>query len=320
MSPVVLVTGAAGFVGAAVCAELAAAGFAVRKAVRVVPAGTNDGSVAVGDIGAGTDWRAALHGIGSVVHLAARTHVLRESARDPLAAYRATNVAGTRALAAQAAAAGVRRVVFVSSIKVNGERTAGRPFTEADAALPEDAYGRSKWEAERALAEVAAATRIETIVLRPPLVYGPGVKANFLRLMALVARGVPLPFASIANRRSLLYVGTLAHAIATALAAPGAAGRTFLVSDGEDLSTPDLVRALARALGVPAQLLPFPPALLRLAAAALGRRAEIERLAGALEVDAGAIRRELGWRPPRSVAQGLSATARWFMGSGSAGC
>jgi len=268
-------------------------------------------AVAVGDIGPATDWRAALEGARCVVHLAARTHVMSESAADPLAEYRRANVAATVRLAREAAAAGARRLVFMSSIKVNGESTQ-RPYTEADPPRPEDAYGVSKWETEQALAGVAAATGLEVVVLRPPLVYGPGVKGNFLRLMRLVARGVPLPLASVANRRSLIYVGNLADAVVAAIDAPGAAGRTLLAADAEDLSTPDLVRAIARSLGTRARLLPCPPALLNLGAALAGRRAVAARLTGSLQVDASALRRELGWRPRATLAQGLEQTARWF--------
>jgi nucleoside-diphosphate-sugar epimerase len=279
--------------------------------VRAHAPGAGD-SIAVGDIGPTTDWRAALQGVQCVVHLAARTHVLHESAADPLAEYRRANVEATERLARQAAAAGVRRLVFMSSIKVNGEATHGRPYTETDPPRPEDAYGTSKWETERALARVATESGLEVVVLRPPLVYGPGVKGNFLRLMRLVASGTPLPFASIANRRSLVYVGNLADAVVAAADVPGAAGRTYLVADGEGVSTPDLVRAIATALGARARLLPCPPALLELGAALAGRRAEIARLTGSLQVDASAAARELGWRPRVDLERGLAATARWY--------
>jgi nucleoside-diphosphate-sugar epimerase len=268
-------------------------------------------AVAVGDIGPDTDRRAARAGVRCVVHLAARAHVMSESASDPLAEYRRANVEATLRLARQAAAAGVRRLVFMSSIKVNGEASE-RPYTEADAPRPEDAYGISKWETEQALAALAAATGLEVVVLRPPLVYGPGVKGNFLRLMRLVARGTPLPLASIANRRSLVYVGNLADAVIAALDAPHAAGRTYLAADGEDVSTPGLIRAIADALGTRARLLPCPATLLTLGAALTGRRAEAERLTGSLQVDATRLTRELGWRPRTTLAQGLAETAAWY--------
>jgi nucleoside-diphosphate-sugar epimerase len=306
----VLVTGATGFIGRVLCNALAAAGRPLRRAVRASDPGLPD-AVAVGDIGPATDWRAALAGARCVVHLAARAHVMSESAADPLAEYRRANVEATSRLARQAADAGVRRLVFMSSIKVNGE-SSERPYTEGDAPRPEDAYGVSKWETEQALAAIAAATGLEIVVLRPPLVYGPGVKGNFLRLMRLVERGMPLPLGSIANRRSLIHVGNLADAVLAALDAPGAAGRTYLAADGEDVSTPALVRAIAQALGTRARLLPCPAALLNFGAALAGRRAQAERLTGSLQVDATLLTRELGWRPRVTLAQGLAETARWF--------
>jgi nucleoside-diphosphate-sugar epimerase len=270
------------------------------------------GAVVVGDIGPATDWGPALAGVRSVVHLAARTHVLSETSADPLGEYRRINVGGSESLARQAAAVGVRRFVFLSSVKVNGESTGARPFTESDAPRPEDGYGISKWEAEQALARVAAATGLEIVVLRPPLVYGPGVKGNFLRLMRLVARGVPLPLGAIRNGRSLCYVSNLADAIVKAVDTPRAAG-TYLVADGEDVSTPDLVHGLARALGVRARLPAVPLAALNFFAAVAGKRAELARLAGSLQVDATQIRRELGWQPRFTLAQGIEQTARWYL-------
>jgi len=307
----VLVTGANGFIGRALCGVLAASGRRVRKAVRMPVPGLPD-AVVVGDIGPDTDWRTALEGVSGVVHLAARTHVLRETATDPLAAYRKINVSGTERLARSAAAGGIRRLVIVSSVKVSGERTEERPFTEDGAPRPEDAYGVSKWEAEQSLSRIAAETGLEVVALRPPLVYGPGVKGNFLRLMNLVARGVPLPLGAVDNRRSLIYTGNLAGAIVKALDAPQAAGRTYLVSDGEDVSTPDLVRGLARALGVKPRLLSLPLSALDLGARLAGRRAEFVRLTSSLQVDSSRIQRELDWRPPFTLAQGLELTAKWY--------
>ena len=312
----VLVTGANGFIGRALCDVLAASGRRVRQAVRM-PVPSLPDAMAVGDIGADTDWRTALEGVSGVVHLAARTHVLRETATDPLTEYRKINVSATERLARSAAAGGVRRLVFVSSVKVNGEHTEERPFTEDGAPRPEDAYGVSKWEAEQALSRIAAESGLEVVVLRPPLVYGPGVKGNFLRLINLVARGVPLPLGAIDNRRSFIYSGNLAGAIATALDASQAAGRTYLVSDGEDVSTPDLVRGLARALGVKPRLLSLPLAALGLGATLAGKRAEFARLTGSLQVDSSRIRRELGWRPSFALTQGLELTAKWYLGRSS---
>jgi nucleoside-diphosphate-sugar epimerase len=307
----VLVTGANGFIGRVLCDVLAASGRGVRKAVRTHRADAAD-AVAVGDIGADTDWRAALEGVGCVVHLAARTHVLRETAADPLADYRRINVAATERLARAAAELGVWRFVFLSSAKVHGDSSGSRPFTEEDTPRPEDNYGVSKWEAEQALARVSAETGLQVVVLRPPLVYGPGVKGNFLRLMNLVARGVPLPLGAVDNRRSFIYTDNLAGAIIKALDAPQAAGRTFLVSDGEDVSTPDLVQEIGRALGKDAWLFPCPVGLLKAAAALAGKRPEAARLAGSLQLDSSRIRRELLWRTPYSFSEGLQKTAQWF--------
>jgi nucleoside-diphosphate-sugar epimerase len=290
---------------------LASRGFAVQRAVRSVSSLEAGDSVVVREIGPETEWEAALQGVDCVVHLAARVHTLRETATDPLAEYRRVNLEGTRRLAAAAASHGVSRLVFVSSIKVNGEASE-RPFTESDPAHPEDAYACSKWEAEKALAQIGAQTGLEHVILRPPLVYGPGVGANFARLMQWVARGVPLPLGAVDNRRSLLYVGNLVDAIRHCLHHPAAVGRTYLVSDGEDVSTPELVRRIARAMEVAPRLLPVPVSLLRLAAGAIGRRHEIERLVGSLQVDSSAIRRQLGWLPPVTMQEGLAETVRWF--------
>ncbi len=307
----ILVTGASGFIGRALCESLAASGHAPRKAVRQPSAGAPD-TIVIGDIGPDTDWRAALARVRCVVHLAARTHVLRESVADPLSEYRRVNVLGTERLAREAAKNGVRRIIFLSSVKVNGERTLAHPYTEDDAPRPEDAYGTTKQEAEQALARLAVGTDLEVVVLRPPLVYGPGVKGNFLRLMDIVSRGTPLPLGSIANRRSLVYVGNLVDAISRVIEAPQAAGRTYLVSDDEIVSTPELVRGIARALDVKPRLFPCPPLLLNIAGMLSGRGAEIARLTGSLQVDSSRIRRELGWNPRFRMEQGLAETARWY--------
>jgi len=311
----ILVSGANGFIGSVVSRALAEAGRAPRAAVRrIVPGGIGgpEPAVRVGEIDGNTDWSKALSGIECVVHLASPTDSQHGSPADSLARFRRVNVAGSRRLAEQAAVAGVRRLGFLSTLKVNGERSAERAYTENDAPRPEDAYGISKQEAEEALRDVARRTGLEIVVLRPPLVYGPGVKGNFLRLMKLVARGVPLPLGAITNRRSFLYTGNLVGAIIKALDEPQAAGRTYLLSDGEDVSTPDLVRGLARALGVKPRLLSLPLAALGLGAKLAGKRAEFERLTGSLQLDSSRIRRELGWKPHYSLAQGLDETARWY--------
>lgn len=336
----ILVTGASGFVGSATCAWLVAQGLAVVGAVRQLPtrplAGVDYRSV--GDLDAGTDWRDTLAGVDAVVHCAARVHVMRETATDPLAAFRSANVAGTEQLARQAAAAGVKRLVFISSIKVNGEETAPplpNPlprgerelaisltrgtrgnFREDDAPAPQDSYGQTKWEAEAMLARVAQETGLEVVVVRPPLVYGPGVKGNLARLLSWVERGVPLPLAGIRNARSLIGIDNLASALHACLTHRAATGRTYLVRDGEDVSTPELVRRLGQHLGKPARLFALPAPLLEGLAGLAGRRADVQRLTGSLIVDDSLIRRELGWVPPRTLDEGLAQMARAWLDSG----
>lgn len=312
--PSVLVTGAGGFVGLRLCARLAAAGYTVKAAARrdsaalaaITPAAH---ILRVGDIGPGTDWQAALAGVDMIVHLAARAHVMRDRASDPLAEYRRVNVAGSERLARAAAAAGVSRLIYMSSIKVNGESTVDAPFCESDAPAPLDAYGRSKWEAEQALSRIAAETGLAVTVLRPPLIYGPAVKGNLARLIGWIERGLPLPFASIVNRRSLIYLENLIDATLAVMRHP-APGRLYLVSDAHDLSTPQLIHALARGLDKTPRLLAFPPSLLRLAGACTGQRDAVGRLVGSLQIDASRIAAELGWRPAHDPEQGLILTAK----------
>jgi nucleoside-diphosphate-sugar epimerase len=309
--PRVAVTGASGFIGRTLCRRLAAAGVGVRAIVRSTAAEPD--AVAVGDLGPDTDWRAAIAGVDCVVHCAARAHVLDETATDPLAEYRRVNVRATEALARQAAAGGVRRLVYLSSIGVHGVTTNGRgPFRHDDAPAPAEPYAVSKLEAERALRAIAAREGIELVIVRPPLVYGPGVPANFLRLLRLVDRGWPLPFGAVRGRRSLLGVENLADLLLRCVQLPVAAGGTFLASDGEDLALPELIGLLAKFLGRRVPLLPVPPAMLRGAGRLAGVAAPLERLTGALEVDSTHTRDTLAWRPPVSVATGLAATARWY--------
>jgi nucleoside-diphosphate-sugar epimerase len=301
----VLVTGATGFVGTALCDVLTASGYGVVPAVRGRSGMPHE--VVVGNLDASTDWQDALSGCDAVVHLAARVHVMNDTVQDPLALYRATNTEATLNLARQAAQAGVKRFVFISSIKVNGE---GRDtaYRETDVPAPEDAYAISKWEAEQGLQRIARETGLEVVILRPPLVYGPGVKANFLRLMKTIQRGWPLPLGAIRNRRSLLYLGNFVDAIRLCVEHPGAAGRTFLLDDGAAVSTPDLIRAVAHAMGLPARLLTVPVGVLALAGALVGKRAAVARLAGSLWVDNSFIRSCLGWTPPFTMESGLAAT------------
>lgn len=300
-----LITGATGFVGMALCDRLAASGYGVVPAVRSTSGLPNE--VVVGNLDASTDWRPALIGCEAVVHLAARVHVMDDTAQAPLALYRATNTDATLNLARQAAQAGVRRFAFVSTIKVNGE---GRDeaYRESDVPAPEDPYAISKWEAEQGLWRIAEETGLEVVILRPPLVYGPGVKANFLRLMQWVKKGWPLPLGAVRNRRSLLYLGNFVDAIRVCVVHPAAAGQTFLLDDGEVVSTPQLIRAVARAMGRPARLLAVPVGVLAFAGALLGKRAAVARLAGSLYVDSSTIRSRLGWTPPYTMEAGLEAT------------
>ncbi len=309
----VLVTGANGFVGRALVEELVRRGSAVTAAVRrtaTFPTGVR--IACVGDLGPSTDWREALAGCGAVVHLAARVHVMSDGAADPLAEYRRVNVAATLALAQQALVAGARRYVFVSSVKVNGEGTQpGRPYHEIDTPAPADPYAISKLEAEEGLLALAASTSMEVVVIRAPLIYGPGVRANFLRMARWLARGLPLPLGAVTeNRRSLLGLDNLVDLILLCLQHPRAANQVFLAADGEDLSTTELLRRTAAALGVHPRLVPVPPAILEAGAAVLGKRAVVDRLCGSLQVDIGKARRVLGWRPPVSVDEGLLRAAR----------
>lgn len=281
----------------------------VRDTSSIAP-GVSD-VVAVGTVGSGTDWSNALRDIDVVVHTVARVHQMRDRAPDALSAHREVNTAGTERLARAAAAAGVRRLIYLSSVKVLGD-SRERMYSAEDEPAPCDPYSVSKWEAELALACVSRETGIEIVVLRPPLVYGPGVKANFLRLLGAVARGIPLPFGAVENRRSMVYVGNLADAVAAAARTPGIQGRTYAISDGEDLSTPELIRRIGRALGRPARLFSVSPRLIRLAASAIGKASAVDRLLGSLTVDTQPVRRELAWTPPFSVLDGLRETAAWF--------
>lgn len=308
----IMVTGANGFVGQDFCAEALTRGFMVCGATRL--SGTplpNIKNVVVSDINGMSDWRLALEGCDIVVHLAARVHVMHESSDDPLAEFRHVNVAGTERLARSAAAAGVRRFVYVSSIKVNGEETSeGEAYTEQYNAAPQDPYGVSKWEAEQALHQVAKDTGLDVVIVRSPLVYGAGVKGNFAQMISVVAKGVPLPFACVNNKRSLIYVKNLVDALMLCATHPAAAGNTYLVSDGEDVATSDLLRKLAVAMGKKSRLFSCPVILLKLAATLVRKSDQAGRLLGSLQVDSSKIRSELGWVPPFSMDDGLKATVK----------
>ena len=304
--PAVLVTGANGFVGRALCATLLARGVDTLGAVRGAAAA---GQIAVGDLDAATDWSNALAGRSVVVHLAARVHVMDDRAGDPLAAYRIVNVDATVNLARQAHAHGVRRFVFVSSIKVNGEATHGRPFRADDAPAPVDPYGQTKLEAERALQAFAAETDMELVIVRPPLVYGPGVKANFANLLRLAGRGIPLPLGLVRNRRSMVALDNLVDLLIVCICHRAAPGHVFLASDGVDLSTAELVTMMGRAMGKRVWLVPVPVGLMHFAAGLLGKRALMDRLAGSLQVDSTPARELLGWTPVLTPQQGIDRAA-----------
>ncbi|MEO8342476.1 MAG: SDR family oxidoreductase [Gallionella sp.] len=309
-----LISGANGFVGKPLCAELLRQGHTVRAAVRSsaqLPDGTE--VVTVGDIDSDTDWADALRGVDTVIHLAARVHVMKDKAADPLTEFFKVNLYGTSNLAQQAASAGVKRFVYVSSIKVNGEQTTEeRPFVESDVPDPQDPYAISKLQAEQDLQRIAQETGLEVVIVRPPLVYGSGVKGNFIRLLTAIDKGIPLPLAGAHNLRSLVYVGNLVDALIACATHPAAIGQTYLVSDGEDVSTAMLVEKIAHAFGHNNRSFYFPPDILRAVSAVLGRAEQVDRLFGSLRVSDAKIRSELGWVPPYTLEQGLRATADWY--------
>lgn len=312
--PKVLVTGANGFVGRVVSVEAAARGFVVNAVTRTACrfSGGVENTV-IGNIDANTLWQQALAGQQCVVHSAARVHVMAETAGNPLEEFRRINVQGTLNLAEQAAVAGVKRFVFLSSVKVNGEATPpGIPFRPDDAPEPLDAYGISKMEAEQGLCEIASRTGMEVVIIRPPLVYGPGVKANFAAMMRWLSRGIPLPLGAIHNGRSLVALDNLVDLILICLTHPAAANQTFLVSDDEDVSTTELLRRMGQALDSPARLIPVPAGLFKITAALLGKRDMAQRLCGSLQVDIQKTRRLLGWNPPLTLDQGLKKAAEGF--------
>lgn len=317
-SKTVLVSGANGFVGRPLCAELFRQGQTVRAAVRLARADNlpieNAETVSIGEINGETDWTDALLDIKVVVHLAARVHVMKDNAADPLDELRKVNVEGAWNLARQACDAGVQRFIFISSIKVNGESTQlGRPYTLEDQPEPTDAYGISKREAEDALRQLADETDMEVVIIRPPLVYGPGVKANFHNMMHWLNKRVPLPLGAIHNKRSFVALDNLIDLIVTCIDHPAAANQTFLAGDGEDLSTTELLQRLGHALGKPAKLFSVPIWMLKTGAILLGKHDMAQRLCNSLQVDISKTCDLLGWHPPVSVDDALKKTAADFV-------
>jgi len=311
----ILITGATGFVGKALSVALQQKFAMVRKVSRCSTIDTLEQYVQIDDIDQHTDWANALHNVDIAIHLAARVHIMSNEKDGNLAAYRRTNVDGTLKLARQAAQAGVKRFIFLSSIKVSGEQTLGcRLFSADDLPSPEDPYGISKYEAEEGLLALARETGMELVIIRSPLVYGPGVKGNFASMIKWVQAGWPLPLGAVNNRRSLVSLDNLISLIITCIDHPAAANQVFLASDGEDLSTSDLLRRLADAAGVPSRLIPVPIGVLSAGLSLIGKKAIAQRLLGSLQVDIAKTQKLLGWTPPITVDEGLR---RCFVTKGS---
>lgn len=310
----IAVTGANGFIGSALTNKLFEKGYDVRGVVRLKERFLNNSGrfefFAVGEINNDTNWNDALKGIDVVIHLASRVHKLTDSSINPLADYRRVNTAGIQRLAEMSAEALVKRLVFISTIKVNGEKTTGDAFSENHMANPQDAYAVSKCEAEQALHNISDATGLEIVILRPPLVYGQGVKANFLWLLDMVNKNIPLPLSLVNNKRSMIYIGNLVDAIIKCIEHPNAANQTFLVNDGQDVSTPELIRMIARAMGKKARLFPCPVSFLKMMGMVAGKSAEIERLVNSLQVDSTKIRKTLNWIPPFTMEEGILETVK----------
>lgn len=313
----VLITGASGFIGSALTQFLYKQNYSITVTLRRV-SNTLPSDIQqklIGNLLPNIDWSQTLADTDTVIHLAARAHILKEQSTDPLTAFRATNTAATLNLAQQAAAAGVRRFIFISSIGVNGNKTLDKPFTVTDTPNPAEHYAISKHEAELGLKQIAAQTGMEVVIIRPPLVYGAGAKGTFNQLIKTVAKRVPLPLGCIHNQRSLVALPNLIDLITTCIDHPAAANQTFLISDGEDLSTTDLLRRLSHALGKPARLLPIPQQLLETTLNLLGKQAIAQRLCGNLQIDMTHTRKTLNWTPPVSVDEALRQTAQTYLQS-----
>jgi len=313
----VLITGVNGFIGKTLSDELVIKGFNVNGTVRSVMSVDFPGAITkfvIKDIDSKTDWQNALEGVDMVIHLAARVHVMKDTAIDALSEFRRVNVEGTLNLARQAVEAGVQRFIFISSIKVNGEGSIlGQPYTPEDQPAPVDPYGISKREAEDGLRQLASETGMEVVIIRPPLVYGPGVKANFQSMMRWLDKGIPLPLGAIHNKRSFVALDNLIDLIATCIHHPAAANQTFLAGDGEDISTTELLQRMAAALGKKAWLIPVPSFILEWGARLVGKQAITQKLCGSLQVDISKARDLLDWKPPVSVDEALRKTAQYYM-------
>ncbi|HNP63638.1 MAG TPA: NAD-dependent epimerase/dehydratase family protein [Woeseiaceae bacterium] len=311
----VLVSGATGFVGHHLCDLLASLG---NEVVGTTRSNTIDsGSLSyelktIPDIGDDVDWNPILDGVDYVVHLAARVHVMRDVEKDALSAFRRVNVAGTVNLLRYLGSSRVKRLIYLSTVKVHGDLTNDRPFSASDSPAPNDPYAQSKLEAEQHVEQISAEAGLETVIIRPPLVYGPGVGGNFASLLKMIHKGIPLPFGLINNSRSLVSVENLCSLICECLTNSAAPGKTFLVSDYDDVSTPELIRLVASSMYRPARLLPVPVSILKLAATMLGQSAAMSRLTGSLQVDIGETMRTLNWKPPVSVPDGIRTTTAWY--------
>jgi len=312
----ILITGANGFIGRALCYKLQEGEWPVRALIRSRHNFSENNTFLdpafVDDIGVETDYSGILEEVQIVVHLAARVHVMSDTATDPLLEFRKVNTEGTVALANAAVEAGVKRFIYLSTIKVNGERTLDIPFSADDHVYPDDPYAISKWEAEHILHEIGRKTGMEIVIVRPPLVYGQGVKGNFLRLLEMVNKGAVFPLANVKNKRSMVSIDNLVDFLIRCTGHPAAANQTFLVSDGNDLATPQLIRLLARHLGKSARLIPFPLRALIGCAIFLGKESIVERLCGSLQVDISKTKKLLNWHPSFSVDDGLSKTVKWY--------
>lgn len=315
----VLVTGATGFVGRHLCESLVSSGYVVTGTTRFLENRSSPENYELriaGDFGTEIDWGPILRDADYVVHLAARVHVMSEDAEDPLTEFRRVNSWGSKELAEGAAIAGVKRLIYVSTVKVLGEKTEGRPFRHTDSAAPCDPYAISKFEAEESLSRIAIEKGLEIVIFRPPLIYGPGVGGNFRRVLGLVARGIPLPLGLIRNVRSMLAVSNLCDVIRISLEHPDAASKTFLVADGADISTPQLFRIIGEFMDKPVRLLPVPENLLRLGGKMFRRSNEVTRLCDSLQIDIENTKNALNWSPQTSLEDGLRSVVRWYLRKG----